>query len=117
MRIIYVSGPYRAETLEGIRANIDYAGAVALRLWQMGYVCICPHKNTGWYPETDGDWIAGDLEIIKRLLLGVDSVVMLPGWEKSEGATTEKEYAENRGLKIWYWPKDKEKLKTNVSTL
>jgi len=108
MRVIYVSGPYRGK----VRQNITIARTVAIQLWEMGYAVICPHSNTGFFPEEGQiDYIKGDLEFIERLIPDEDSLVMLPNWEKSEGSKAEKEYAEGCYLKIWYWPEDKDKLK------
>ena len=115
MKVIYISGPYRAPTNGLLAMNIVYAKRAAIELWEMGYAVLTPHLNTAWFNENTGvDYIAGDLEFIKRLIPGVDSLVMLPHWETSEGAKIEKERAENRGLKIWYWPEDKDKIQKNV---
>ena len=46
----------------------------------------------------DDTWLLGDLELIRRS----DIVVMLEGWEKSEGARAEHEEANSQGLKIIY---------------
>lgn len=104
MEIAYISGPYRAKTLWGVKCNIEKAGMVALEYWRKGYAVICPHKNTAFFDGAlngYGDaevWIKGDLEMVKRS----DVIVMLPGWQKSEGATQEHGYALRYKLRIIY---------------
>lgn len=112
MRIVYVAGPYRAKTHYEVELNVRQAEAASIELWQMGYAVICPHKNTAHFDNLAPDeiWLEGDLEIIKRLQAHTDIMVMLPGWENSEGALKEKEIAEFRHFDIFYWPQDKEKL-------
>ena len=42
-------------------------------------------------------WLEGDLEMMKRC----DAVLMVPGWEKSQGAMIEYKVAINRGLPVF----------------
>lgn len=124
MRVIYISGPYRAPTLRGVINNIRRAEKVAIGLWQMGYAVICPHTNTRLFPEGAGetetrdqnspDYIQGDIEIIRRLQSGKDALVTLPGWAQSEGSKAEVERAMHLGLKIFSWPTDKERIKKYI---
>lgn len=107
MRIVYVSGQYRGN----IKDNIQRARLAAEALWREGYAVICPHLNTahmdGIIP--DGQFLEGDLEILGRLIPDRDMVYMLKGWEQSEGAKMEKEYAEKIGLEIIYENSDDDK--------
>ena len=115
MKIAYVSGPYRAKTLRGVIDNIRKAEAVAIELWNMGYATLTPHLNTQLFPEEGQiNYIKGDLEFISRLHNGKDIIVMLEGWENSNGARQELSHAINLGIKSYRWPKDKQKLKENV---
>ena len=100
MKLAYISGPYRAATVHGILENIRRAEAVALRYWQTGYAVICPHKNTALMDGAcyDHVWLEGDLEILSRC----DVVVMMPGWERSEGAKAERQRAIDLGLELVY---------------
>jgi len=119
MKIAYISGPYRADDIEGIQDNIYRARKVAVELWRMGYAVITPHLNTANFPGEVGDnllrykidYIRGDLEIISRLdCRSGDCVVMLPGWENSLGARKEKHVAECGLLDVFFWPEDREIL-------
>lgn len=100
MKIIYISGQYRNETMGGTFRNIMHARDVAVRLWNEGWVVICPHLNTflmdGLCP--DNTWLQGDLEILKRC----DAIFILRGWSASEGAKREIEVAIEKGLSVFY---------------
>lgn len=99
MKVAYVAGPYRADTIYGVAQNIQKARDVALRLWKLGYAAICPHSNTAFFDGAcdDSVWLSGDLEILRRC----DFVVVLDGWEKSEGATKEVQIANIDGIPVY----------------
>jgi len=100
MKVAFISGPYRSETISGIVQNIRNAESVAIKYWRLGYAVICPHKNTALFDGLmpDETWLNGDLEILKRC----DAIVMMKEWEKSSGAKAELEFAEKHGLEIIY---------------
>ena len=103
MKVAYVAGPYRSPLgVWGIRQNIAKATEIARELWLQGYAVICPHANTAFMDgiDTDEIFLKGDLAILERC----DLIVMIPGWEKSMGATAELEFAKSRGLEVKYWP-------------
>src|SRR4051794_35030404 len=107
--ILYVAGPYRSERGEYfVRQNIRAAEEVALQVWSLGAVALCPHKNTaglgGYLP--DQVWLDGDL-----VLLSVcQGLVLVPGWSLSTGTRTEVALALRLGLPLFEWPRDQEKL-------
>jgi len=103
-RVIFVAGPYRAPTAEGVRANIERARAVALALWRAGHVALCPHLNSALLdreaPEIpDAVWLGGALALLERC----DEVALVPGWEASEGTRGEIERARERGIPVYEW--------------
>lgn len=116
MRLLYISGPYRSDKgVNGIAQNIQKAREIARRLWLCGYAVICPHLNTGLMdgPDIpDQVWLEGDFEMVKRC----DGIVMMYGWEHSEGATAEHGVAQSNGLKIFYLPDDVVELKLWATT-
>src|SRR3990167_11533393 len=77
--LVYTAGKYRGD----VDKNIDDAKKVAIDLWEMGYVVICPHLNTDHFENDckviDDVYLKGDLEIILRC----DAMVMIPGWRDS----------------------------------
>ena len=102
MKVIFISGPYRASTEWGVAENIQRAEQVAIRVWQLGHVAFCPHKNTAFFGGIAPDkvWLDGDLEILKRC----DAIVLVPGWENSSGARAEVKLANELGLPIYQTP-------------
>lgn len=111
--LAYVSGPYRDKRgVRFVEENIRKAEAVAVELWRLGLATICPHANTRHF---DGvvpcdEFIAGDLVMVSRC----DLIVMIEGWENSEGAKAELEHAKQSGVDVAYWPQDREKLERTV---
>jgi hypothetical protein len=96
---LYISGPYRAPTPFRIQANIRAAQEVALAVWRLGAVAICPHANTALFDgeADDAVWLAGDLELVRRC----DGMVMVPGWARSVGAQAERDLAISLGLPVF----------------
>jgi hypothetical protein len=101
VKVIYTAGPYRGPGWNDVWNNIISARAAARTLWLKGWAVICPHSNSIFMdgPEIPAmTFLNGDLEIIRR----VDAVVMLPGWEWSEGSLGELELAKELGIPIYY---------------
>lgn len=100
MKLIYVAGPFRGANSWEIERNIRRAETLALKVWQTGAACICPHANTRFYQGTAPDtiWLNGDLEIVKRC----DAVLATSDWEESVGATAEVNFAKQRGIPVFY---------------
>ena len=91
MKIVYIAGPYRASTGVEVRANIQRAQDVQAQLLRLGFAPICPHTMTAQFeylfPDIeDTAYLDSDLEFLRRS----DAVLMLPGWEKSEGSCQER---------------------------
>ncbi len=94
----FVSGKYRGD----IVANIAAARLVAEELWRRGYDVFCPHMNSAYM-----DGVASDehfLESGLRFLEVCHLIVMVAGWQESEGARKELKRARELGLNIWYVP-------------
>jgi hypothetical protein len=100
MKMLYIAGKYRSESIEGVKENIRVARLYAEKYWKLGYAVICPHTNSGTmeYDVDEKLLLEGDLEIIKRC----DVIVMLPHWEESAGSRAEHELAIQCKLQIIY---------------
>lgn len=100
MKVAYISGPYRAPSIDGTYNNIHNARRIAREYWLKGYAVICPHMNTAMMDgrDTDEMFLDGDIEILKRC----DAIVMIEGWENSIGARMELAAAERHGLEVIY---------------
>ena len=100
MKIAYIAGPYRADTINGIVQNIRKAEEVAIRYWKLGFMAYCPHKNTSLFDGIlpDDVWLEGNLAMLERC----DLIVMVKGWQNSKGSCVEHDFAESKGMKIIY---------------
>jgi hypothetical protein len=97
-KLIYIAGPYRAPTVNGIHNNIAEARKRMEWAWGAGYVPICPHTNSAF---TDG--LVSDTIILAgclKLLSVCDVILLMRGWRNSEGAVRERELAIQFGLEI-----------------
>lgn len=101
-KVIFVSGPYSADTKLGILHNIVNALTVAEKLWQKGWVAICPHGNTFLMEGEYKTYIKGNCELIRRS----DALLMTKNWRKSKGAVAEHNFAKLIGKDIYYDIKD-----------
>jgi len=101
MKVVYVAGPYRARAENDVLRNILRSRQVALWIWRHGGVAISPHLNTAFMggAALDETWLKGDLEIMRRC----DGVVILPGWQSSEGTKAELAEARKIGLPVFFW--------------
>ena len=97
--IVYIAGPYRANTIHGIVENIRKAERVSKLFWKKGYAVICPHLNSSLLDGVVDDmaFLAAGLEILSRC----DMCVMCPGWEKSRGSIVERDFAIEKGIKFF----------------
>ena len=95
--IAYIAGPYRAKTKLGIIRNILKARKAAKEFWAKGYTVICPHMNSALMKHLPEEvFMEGDLEILKKS----DVLVVMKGWQKSEGTKQEIDFAKKNGIAI-----------------
>lgn len=107
MQLVYVAGAYRAKTKIGEIINILKARKVAKELWKVGYAAICPHSNTALYKGLpDSVWLDGDIEMLTRC----DLMVLVPGWENSQGTLNEIDVAKVKGIPIYIMERGTNKL-------
>lgn len=98
-KLIYIAGPYRAKTIHGVYQNVALARSAAEGLVIHGFYPLVPHLNTAFMDGLNSDefFLAGSLE----MMLTADGVLMLPGWEKSEGAKAEYAAAMAEGIPVY----------------
>lgn len=108
MKLIFISGPFRAPNSWEIEKNIRRAEALALEVWKLGAAVICPHANTRFFQGAAEDdlWLKGDLEMLRRC----DAVMLTDTWRGSAGAKTEVAEAQHRQIPVferlgdlWEW--------------
>ena len=110
MKSVYIAGPYTDPRGEWyVQQNIQDAAELAANLWTMGLAPLCPHLNTAHFGGVVSydTFLKGDFALIR----GLDAVVMMPTWKRSNGARQEHEYARGLGKPIFYWPKDADALR------
>jgi len=102
MKLVYLAGPYRADTLYGTYQNIRKAEAKAVELWKEGWVVLCPHLNTQLFEvmmeSAHEICMAGGLEMLKRC----DAIYMMSGYKSSPGSLVELKVAKKERLEIIY---------------
>jgi hypothetical protein len=106
MKIIFIAGAYigdgKTETIEhNIREAEKYAIALADK--QVGF--FCPHKHTehfnSGYKSTAPEKFYYDLDFYFLTHIA-DAVLVVPGWENSNGTKRELEWVKEKGMKIFY---------------
>lgn len=108
MKVVYVAGPFRCASKHvvgqqdcwGIQENVMRAMKLALEVWQLGAAAVTPHANTMFFQNAapDNVWLDGDLAILAKC----DALIMTPDWQRSSGARAEHDFAEQRGMRIFY---------------
>ena len=104
---VYVAGPFRAYNPQGaldcfaVHQNITRAMAIGLAVARTGVAFpFIPHGNTFCFEGSAPAeiWERGDL----AWLSVSDAILMLPDWQKSQGATVEHEFARARRIPVFY---------------
>jgi len=87
IKLVYVGGPYRADTEAQVDTNIAKAREMGKRVARMGAYPVTPHSNTAHFDGTapDAFWLPATLELARRC----DAMVVCDGWETSKGTRGE----------------------------
>lgn len=97
---IYVAGPFTGPHAYAIHCNVERAEAVALEVWRVGGVGVCPHslgRNfVGTLPESV--WLAGGLSLLAKC----DALVLVEGYERSSGTKAEVAYALDHNIPVFF---------------
>lgn len=99
MKLVYVAGKYRGRTHNDVAQNIAAAREVAVHLWGLGYAVICPHTNSAFMSGAAPEdiFLSGGLEMVRRC----DLVVLVEGWQASQGTAQEIEVARSCGIPVF----------------
>lgn len=101
MILITVIGPYRGETENDVRRNIERAADYAREIWRIDpdVVCFCPHLNSAWMGGIvpDSQFLAAGVEMV----LLSEAVFELPRSQDSVGAQDERRRAERAGTPVF----------------
>lgn len=100
MPVVFIAGPFRADTGWAVEENIRRAERVALQVWKAGAAALCPHTNSRFFHGEGHDqlWLDGYLAILQRC----DAVLLLPNWRESSGARAEHDAAIRAGIPIFH---------------
>lgn len=103
MKLLYIAGPYRADTPSGIADNIYRAEMCGVRAIVKGWYPVIPQKNTGGFERyqtllhvNDAFFLDGTMELMRRC----DAVCFMDGYQTSLGSLAELAEAERLGLLI-----------------
>lgn len=103
---VYIAGPMRGYP----QYNFPAFKEARERLREKGYDVVCPAEedekegfDPNCYLEVPPDkyeeFLKRDFKMIKRC----DAIVLLPGWDKSEGARSEATYAIGKDIKLMFY--------------
>jgi len=102
MKTVYISGAYTADNVFERDLNVKRANEEAIKWAEDGWAPYCPHtQSRNWENDSKlsyDDFLAIDKEWIKR----VDAIAMLPGWQASNGARKEHQWAIDFGVPRYY---------------
>jgi hypothetical protein len=100
MKTVYVGGPFRGKNHWDIEQNVRRAEQMALGIWATKRAAaLCPHTMCRYYQGAleDEVWEIGLLELMKRC----DALLLVDGWENSEGTLAEIKLAKECGIPIF----------------
>lgn len=106
VKLVFISGPFRATTTWDVEQNVRAAEAFAAEILRLGALPVCPHTNTRFFNGLgdDGAILDGYLKLMDRC----DAVFALPTWNESFGARAEITRAGGSGMPLFGRLKDLE---------
>jgi hypothetical protein len=99
LALVYIAGPFRAETPYGVRRNVERARDLGFHVAVLGGYPIIPHTMTCDFDKclTDQFWLDGTMALLRVC----HAVVLESRWAASRGARAEKLEAERLGLAVF----------------
>jgi len=104
MKKVYVAGSYSANNVLAVLRNIGIGEDVCAELFLRGYAPFCPWHDKDFIIKRPYSKFTVDMFYNYSLewLKVSDVVLVLGGWENSEGTKKEIEVAEEIGIPIYY---------------
>jgi hypothetical protein len=98
--LVYVAGPYRADTDWGVEMNIQSARAAGAELAKNGFFPVIPHANTAHFGglQPEQFFVQGDLQ----MMLACAAVLVQGAWGTSAGTRQEIASAERAQIPVFY---------------
>ena len=89
IKIAYIIGPYRADSVYDIHTNIFAAETLAAYCALAGVFPYCPHKNTAYLDGLTDDelWLEGNKELLRRGI--ADIGIVSARYKESSGSLEE----------------------------
>ncbi len=78
------------------------AHRVTADLMSLGYLPFCPHTNFAFIEQVSSLTYEDVMKACLQMIAWSDAVYMIRGWEKSTGASREREWARDLNLPIFY---------------
>ena len=99
-KVVYVAGPYSAETMNGVWENIVLAQKAGMRLIDAGHIPVIPHSMWCGY---EGEYEHGffvDMGI--GVMSKCDAICMVGDWPNSKGSYMELAAAVEMGKEVMF---------------
>lgn len=102
MKIVFISGPDKADEVTHHDENLRRATEIIARLYSHGHVAVCPHAdNRNFEPFInleDEVFISRYLRILEQC----NAVAVLPGWNESERCRAEVKHALRHEIPVYH---------------
>ncbi len=104
--IVYVSSPYSADTVEQIKANVEFASEIGKQVLLAGHTPLIPHVQSAFWDYdgrlghfTHNDWMR---KYALPLLIVSEAMILAGAWESSIGCQIERACAKNLLKPVFY---------------
>lgn len=100
MKVVYIAGPFRADSAWQIENNVRRAEELSYHVWAAGAAAFCPHTNTRYFHGSlpDDAFIQGTLAMLGKC----DAMLVVPDYLHSEGTKGEIEFAQLNHIPVFY---------------
>lgn len=104
MKRVYVAGAYSADNVLDVLKNIGRGEEYASQVFMMGYAPFCPWHDKDYVIKNWSEEFTVDqfYDYSMAWLEVSDVVLVIPGYEESNGTLTEIERAKSLGIPVIY---------------